>query len=185
MAESRVFLFSVSRLKIELTGLASGILLRRYRRKNNQPAMKRIAATARQIRASPQPGMGCDTEGVVGTEVSVVVVVDDDNVVVIIVVTFVVVTVKNTSVVEFAVDVTVAEDVEEVVGVEIVDVASVPSVSSETLFISVDVISSSLVPLNNFCVVSNSLSLSIGVARSIPVQNITKKTHLKVTAIVI
>ena len=181
MAESRVFLFSVSRLKIELTGLASGILLRRYRRKNNQPAMKRIAATARQIRASPQPGMGCDTEGVVGTEVSVVVVVDDDNVVV----TFVVVTVKITSVVEFAVDVTVAEDVEEVVGVEIVDVASVPSVSSETLFISVDVISSSLVPLNNFCVVSNSLSLSIGVARSIPVQNITKKTHLKVTAIVI
>ena len=182
MAESRVFLFSVSRLKIELTGLASGILLRRYRRKNNQPAMKRIAATARQIRASPQPGMGCDTEGVVGTEVSVVVVVDDDNVVVIIVVTFVVVTVKITSVVEFAVDVTVAEDVEEVVGVEIVDVASVPS---ETLVISVDVISSSLVPLNNFCVVTNSLSLSIGVARSIPVQNITKKTHLKVTAIVI
>ena len=126
--------------------------------------------------------MGCDTEGVVGTEVSVVVVVDDDNVVVIIVVTFVVVTVKITSVVEFAVDVTVAEDVEEVVGVEIVDVASVPS---ETLVISVDVISSSLVPLNNFCVVTNSLSLSIGVARSIPVQNITKKTHLKVTAIVI
>ena len=47
--------------------------------------MKRTAATARQIRASPQPGIGCDTEGVVGTkDVSVVVVdvVDDSGVVV-------------------------------------------------------------------------------------------------------
>ena len=47
--------------------------------------MKRTAATARQMRASPQPGMGCDTEGVVGTkDVSVVVVfvVDDSGVVV-------------------------------------------------------------------------------------------------------
>jgi len=47
--------------------------------------MKRTAATARQMRASPQPGIGCDTEGVVGTkDVSVVVVdvVDDSAVVV-------------------------------------------------------------------------------------------------------
>lgn len=147
--------------------------------------MKRIAATARQIRASPQPGMGCDTEGVVGTEVSVVAVIVDDVVVVVIVVKFVVVTVKITSVVEFAIDVTVVEDVEEVANVEIVEGASVPSVSSEPLIISVDVISSSLVSRNKFCIVSNSFSLSIGVARSISVQNITKKTHLKVTAIVI
>ena len=48
--------------------------------------MKRTAATARQMRASPQPGMGCDTEGVVGTKdvsvVVVVVVVDDSGVIV-------------------------------------------------------------------------------------------------------
>ena len=47
--------------------------------------MKRTAATARQMRASPQPGIGCDTEGVAGTkDVSVVVVdvVDDSAVVV-------------------------------------------------------------------------------------------------------
>ena len=44
--------------------------------------MKRTAATARQMRASPQPGMGCDTEGVVGTKDVSVVVVDDSGVVV-------------------------------------------------------------------------------------------------------
>lgn len=134
--------------------------------------MKRIAATARQIRASPQPGMGCDREGVVGTEVSVVVIVDVDD--------FVVASVKI--VVEFFVVVTVVENVEEVDNFGIVNGAFV---STDSLLISVDVISSLFVSLNKFCFVSNSLSLSIGVARSIPVQNITMKTHLQVTAIVI
>lgn len=68
--------------------------------------MKRIAATARQIRASPQPGIGCDREGVVGTEFSVVI-VDDD--------VFVVASVKITSVVELSAGVTFVEDAEEVV----------------------------------------------------------------------
>ncbi len=135
--------------------------------------MKRIPATARQIRASPQPGMGCDREGVVGTEVSVVVIVDDDD--------FVVSSVKITSVVEFFVGVTVVEDVEEVVNFGIVNNTSV---STDTLLISVDVLSSSFLSLTKFCFVSNLLSLSIGVARSVPVQNITMKTHLQDTAIV-
>ena len=83
--------------------------------------------------------------------------------------------------VEFVVDITVVENVSEVVDVD------GASVSIESLLISVDVTCIPFESLNKFCIVSISLSisLSIGVAWSIPVQHITKKTHLKVTAIVI
>ena len=83
--------------------------------------------------------------------------------------------------VEFVVDITVVENVSEVVDVD------GASVSDESFLISVDVTCIPFESLNKFCIVSISLSisLSIGVAWSIPVQHITKKKHLKVTAIVI
>ena len=80
---------------------------------------------------------------------------------------------------DLVVGITVVENVGEVLDID------VASVSAESLLISVDVTCISFESLNKFCIVSISLSLSIGVAWSIPVQHITKKTHLKVTAIVI
>ena len=82
---------------------------------------------------------------------------------------------------DLVVGITVVENVGEVLDID------VASVSAESLLISVDVTCISFESLNKFCIVSISLSisLSIGVAWSIPVQHITKKTDLKVTAIVI
>ena len=59
MAESKVFLLTVLLLlKMELAGLARGILLRLYLTKNIQERANTPAATTRQMMARPQPGIG-------------------------------------------------------------------------------------------------------------------------------
>jgi len=58
MAESKVFLTVLDLLKMELAGLASGILLLLYLTKKTQERAKTRAATTRQMMARPQPGIG-------------------------------------------------------------------------------------------------------------------------------